>query len=218
MKRKLLWPTILGLLGFSIFVTSVALAAPSQPRAASAAAAPLFQATMTPTVTVTPTTTVTPTVTPTVTVTPSPTGTHPVATALSEYFGVPYSEIADLHDQGLGFGVIAKAYFAAQKLGEDITPEILLDEFQAGTGWGKLMKKYDLHPGRSGRGGNLGDVMSGRGPRKDSPDDGSTLDATGAGSDDDGRPGNGHGPDFTPPGHDKDKDKDKGKGPRWNRS
>ena len=64
-----------------------------------------------------------------------------------------------LHEEGLGFGVIAKAYFAAQKLGID--PQVLLDQFAAGMGWGEIMKENGLHPGRAGRGGNLGDIMSG---------------------------------------------------------
>ena len=63
-----------------------------------------------------------------------------------------------LHEEGLGFGVIAKAYFAAQKLGID--PQLLLDEFNAGTGWGNIMKNHALHPGQ-GRGNNLGAIMSG---------------------------------------------------------
>ena len=109
-----------------------------------------------------------------------------------------------LHEEGLGFGVIAKAYFAAQKLGID--PQVLLDEFAAGTGWGQIMKNHGLHPGQAGRGGNLGDIMSGHGN--------SQLDASGARippgqfkkgngqSGLDGQANNGQG---------KDKNKDKGK-------
>jgi hypothetical protein len=129
----------------------------------------LFQATVTPTVA--PPTPVTPTM-------PS-TSTHPVASAMAKYFDVPYSEIAALHQEGYGFGVIAKAYFAAQKLG--ITPRELLDEFDSGMGWGQIMKEHNLHPGQAGRGGNLGDIMSGHGRNNQSPD---SLGA-----------------DHTPPGH-----------------
>ncbi|MBI1881193.1 MAG: hypothetical protein HYR94_23685, partial [Chloroflexi bacterium] len=41
------------------------------------------------------------------------TNQHPVAAALSEYFDVDYDEIMDLHEDGYGFGNIARAYFFA---------------------------------------------------------------------------------------------------------
>jgi hypothetical protein len=97
---------------------------------------------------------------------------HPVASAIAEYFAeyfdVDASEIAALHDEGLGFGVIAHAYFVARTLdvartlGGTVTPDMVLDEFQAGKGWGEIIKDYGLHPGLAGRGGNLGGIMSGR--------------------------------------------------------
>ncbi len=109
-----------------------------------------------------------------------------------------------LHEEGLGFGVIAKAYFAAQKLGID--PQVLLDEFAAGTGWGNIMKNNGLRPGQAGRGGNLGDIMSGHGN--------SSLGASGAGHMPPGqlKKGNGLGLDDQG-GNGKDKDKgNNGKG------
>jgi hypothetical protein len=168
MKRAIFWPIILGLLGFGLFFTSVALAAPTQPAALPGETGALFQDPVTPTVTVTPT--VEP---PSPTVTPTTTTTHPVASALAKYFDVPYSEIETLHQEGYGFGVIAKAYFAAQKL--DITPTELLDKFDSGMGWGQIMKEYGLHPGQAGRGGNLGGIMSGHAQNNQS------LDSMGAG-------------------------------------
>ena len=86
---------------------------------------------------------------------------HPVASAIAKHFDVSASEIAVLHDEGLGFGVIAHAYFVARTLGT-ITPAEVLAEFQAGKGWGEIIKDYGLHPGLVGRGGNLGSIMSGR--------------------------------------------------------
>jgi hypothetical protein len=95
---------------------------------------------------------------------------HPVASAIAKYFDVDASEIAALHDEGLGFGVIAHAYFVARTLGTitpTITPAEVLAKFQAGKGWGEIIKDYGLHPGLAGpglagRGGNLGSIMSGR--------------------------------------------------------
>ncbi len=192
MKRAI-FSVLLGLLGLGILFTSAALAAPGQSLSSAAEPAVLFQAPITPTTEITSTTS----------------NTHPVAAAIATHFSgvfsTTYEGVMALHEEGLGFGVIAKAYFAAQKLGID--PQVLLDEFAAGTGWGQIMKAHGLHPGQAGRGGNLGDIMSGHGN--------SQLDASG------GRippgqlkKGNGQSDlgDQAVNGHGKDKDKDKGKG------
>ena len=146
MKRAM-FSLLLGLLSLGLFFTSVALAAPSQPLALPAEPVALFQGTITPTTDITSTTS----------------HTHPVAAAIAEYFsedfGVSYLDVMGLHEEGYGFGVIAHAYFAARKLGMD--PQTLLDQFDAGMGWGEILKDYGLHPGQAGRGGNLGDIMSG---------------------------------------------------------
>jgi hypothetical protein len=210
MKRVVL-SLILGLVGFGLFLGSTALAASGQPPATPLARpVPLFDDPITDTGSITPTVT----------------ATHPVASALAEYFHVPYAEIAALHEQGFGFGVIAHAYFIAQKLDDGTLPADLLAEFAGGKGWGVIMMEYKLHPGRAGRGGNLGTVMSGRQRGTDSVGDtwmppgqlkknqGEDTDSlppghlrqTGEGGDQDEG-----GPPTTPPGHDKDK-KDKGKG------
>jgi hypothetical protein len=166
MKRAV-FSVLLGLLGLGLFFTSVALAAPSQPLASPAGPVALFDDPISDTDEISSTTTT----------------THPVAAAIAAHFSdaftttTTYADIMALHEGGLGFGVIAKAYFAAQKLqklGFDVTPQMLLDEFAAGTGWGQIMKNHDLHPGRSGREGNLGDIMSGH-------KNNGSLDALGAG-------------------------------------
>ena len=60
------------------------------------------------------------------------------------------------------FGLpIAPGIFVAKTLGLE-EPDAILDEFQAGKGWGEIMKDNGLHPGLAGRGGNLGGIMSGR--------------------------------------------------------
>ena len=148
MKRAM-FSVLLGLLGLGIFFTSAALAAPGQPLSSAAEPVALFQVTITPTTEITST----------------PSNTHPVAAAIATHFSgvfsTTYEGVMALHEEGVGFGVIAKAYFAAQKLGID--PQVLMDEFAAGTGWGQIMKNHGLHPGQAGRGGNLGNIMSGHG-------------------------------------------------------
>jgi hypothetical protein len=209
MKRALL-PVVFGLLGFGLFFTSVALAASGQPLAASFAAdSPFFDDPITDTDTISPTVTT----------------THPVASAIADYFDLDYSEIANLHEEGLGFGVIAHAYFIGEKFG--ITPTEVISQFQSGVGWGEILKGYGLPPGVAGQGRNLGSIMStrkGGGPdaedtwmppgqrKKNQPDDttgtppGQLRQSDAANQDERG------GPPSSPPGQGKDKGKDKGKG------
>jgi hypothetical protein len=130
---------VLGLLGFGLVVTSAALAAPSQPPLASTGPGPLFSDPLTDTDSISPTIGF----------------SHPVASAMAQFFEVEYTEIMTLHQQGLGFGVIAHAYFISQTAG--ISATAVLAEFQSGMGWGTIMKKYGWHPGH---GENLGAIMS----------------------------------------------------------
>jgi hypothetical protein len=105
--------------------------------------------------------TITPTVTLTPTVTPSPTATvphtHPVGLAISLYFHLPYTEVIALHDSGVGFGVIARAYLTAKASNGVLTPTQVLAMFQAGMGWGQFKHQYGIRPGGNG----LGSIMSG---------------------------------------------------------
>jgi hypothetical protein len=142
--RRLMLPVVFGLIGFGLFFTSLAVAATEQPAAPPSGDQLPFGDPITGTDSISPTTSI----------------SHPVASAIAEYFEVDYSEIAALHEEGLGFGVIAHAYFIAGTLG--IMPTDVLAEFQAGKGWGVIVKEYGLHPGLAGRGGNLGGIMSGR--------------------------------------------------------
>jgi len=110
---------------------------------------------------ITPTLTLTWTDGPTVTATGQV--SHPVGLALATYFGVPYTTTMGLHQQGIGFGNIAKAYFLVDILAQDgvtETVEGILDQKVPGTGWGQIFKSYGLSPSSKGR--NLGQVMSGR--------------------------------------------------------
>ena len=194
MKRAI-FSVLLGLLGLGILFTSAALAAPGQSLSSSAEPVALFQAPITPTTEITSTTS----------------HTHPVAAAIASHFSgvfstpTTYAGIMALHEEGLGFGVIAKAYFAAQKLGID--PQVLLDQFASGMGWGEIMKENGLHPGRAGRGGNLGDIMSGHGNSQSDASGGRIPPGQLKKGNDQSGPD-----DQASNGQGKDKNKDKGKG------
>ena len=164
--------------------------------------------TATPTSTVTPTATLTGTLTPTVTPgpspTPEPTGTpepercHPVALAISVFFGLECKDVTELHESGVGFGVIGRAYLTALASEGQLTPEEAIEMHQSGTGWGQMMKEFGVHPGGKG----LGAIMRGT---FDSP-----LPTPGSGSDDDANAtgalndGSGPGNSDKAPGHNKD--------------
>jgi hypothetical protein len=78
--------------------------------------------------------------------------THPVGIVIAAYFNIPYTQVMTLHDEGLGFGVIARAYLTAFASGGALTPEQVLDMRQAGVGWGQIKKDYSVHPGDNGSG------------------------------------------------------------------
>ncbi len=98
-----------------------------------------------------------PTITPTVTLTPTITHTQPVAQAIALYFHIPYTEVVSLHDSGIGFGRIARAYLTALASGGTLTPTGVLEMVQNGMGWGQIKHQYGIHPGGLG----LGSIMSG---------------------------------------------------------
>jgi hypothetical protein len=104
---------------------------------------------------------------------------HPVALAIADYFGVPSAEIFAEHQEGQGFGEIARAYFLAQELAadgdptNDLTADQILALHQGGMGWGQIVRSLGLPQGNRNR--NLGLIMSGRGPK---PDKGSDTTVT----------------------------------------
>ena len=78
--------------------------------------------------------------------------THPVGIVIALYFNIPYTQVMELHDEGLGFGVIARAYLTALVSDGALTPEQVLDMVQAGVGWGQIKQEYGIHPGGNGLG------------------------------------------------------------------
>jgi len=85
---------------------------------------------------------------------------HPVAVQLAEYFGVDCAEIMAYYDSGVGFGLLARAYFLADFLGEEgLTIEDILAMPENGAGTGYFFHEYGFHPGSY----SLGMIMSGVG-------------------------------------------------------
>jgi hypothetical protein len=139
------------------------------------------------------------------------TETQPVAQAIADFFGVSVTEVLALHQEGLGLGEIARAYFLARELAadgdpaNDLTAAQILAMHQGGMGWGRIVAALGLPHGNSGR--NLGLIMR-RHKHDDQGDDGSEASATAPGqpkhNGDSHGGGNGH-------GHGKDKGHDHGK-------
>jgi hypothetical protein len=111
---------------------------------------------------------------------------HPVATALADYFDVDYDEIMTLHEEGNGFGNIAKAYFFADQLG--LTPQDLLLEAHT-SGWGNVLKQNGIHPGAVGNGGGKKSDVTGPEDSTIEPQNNGAAGLSGPG----GHGGNGHG-------------------------
>jgi len=166
---------------------------------------------------------------------------HPVALALAKVFdgllGLEEGEIMGYHEDGFGFGVIAKACWMAYALEGDATllgdilaakksgdfSSITLPEGGTAKNWGQF-KKAVLTSDKAKK--NLGAIMSGRVKPTDETDGdlgassnlGQGKGKKGKGPGEDGPPGKskkgsqGGGPPAEPPGKVKNKDKGKGGG------
>ncbi|CAG0935732.1 hypothetical protein TFLX_04582 [Thermoflexales bacterium] len=82
--------------------------------------------------------------------------THPVGIVIAVYFNIPYTQVVALHEEGFGFGTIARAYLTAAASDGALTPEQVLALRQEGVGWGEIKQDYGVHPGGLG----LGSIMS----------------------------------------------------------
>lgn len=78
--------------------------------------------------------------------------THPVGIVIAIYFNLPYTEVMQLHDEGFGFGSIARAYLTALYSDGALTPEQILAMREDGMGWGQIKKDYGINPGQNGLG------------------------------------------------------------------
>lgn len=85
--------------------------------------------------------------------------THPVGLVIALYFSIPYTEVMELHNDGLGFGDIARAYLTAAASGGTLTPEQVLAMRQDGIGWGQIKQDYGIHPGGNGLGSIKGNKV-----------------------------------------------------------
>ena len=71
----------------------------------------------------------------------------------SKNFG---SQVMTLHDDGFGFGTIARAYLTAAASNGALTPDQVLALRQEGVGWGQIKKEYGVQPGGNGLGSIMG--------------------------------------------------------------
>lgn len=91
-------------------------------------------------------------------ITPTVTITNPVAAMIADFFDLDVAQVQAWHDEGLGYGEIARAYFLAELSDKSVAEVMAL--YQGGLGWGEVAKTLGLAPGNKGR--NLGSIMSGR--------------------------------------------------------
>ncbi len=82
--------------------------------------------------------------------------THPVGIIIALYFHIPYTEVMTLHDEGFGFGEIARVYLTAQASDGALTPEQILAMREDGMGWGQIKKQFGVKPGGNGLGSIMG--------------------------------------------------------------
>ncbi len=137
------------------------------------------------------------TITPEPSVTPEPTqADQKVAQAIADEYEVDVKDIIALHQEGLGYGEIAKAYALAEITGKSV--EDILAMKKEERGWGEIAQELKVDPGKWDP--NLGKVINENKP-KDNP--GQEHRASSSNDNDKGNNGN---------GNSNDKDKDNGKG------
>lgn len=96
---------------------------------------------------------------------------HPVAMWISKRFELDYDKLMAMHEAGIGWGNLVKAYHLAQvnsNLG--ITGEELLDMRLEGKGWGNITRELGTYPGKTspawGRDKDLPHPNPNAGPKK----------------------------------------------------
>jgi hypothetical protein len=73
---------------------------------------------------------------------------HPMALKLSRYFDLAYDQAMALHEEGIGFGVILKAYrLAAANPEAGVTGADLFQMHLDGMGWGEIWHETGVRPG-----------------------------------------------------------------------
>ena len=74
---------------------------------------------------------------------------HPVAKWLADRFSLDYSELMAMHEAGIGWGTLIKAYHLAQVYPNKVVDGMdLVDRRLEGEGWGNITREMGIHPGR----------------------------------------------------------------------
>ncbi|MDF1513299.1 MAG: hypothetical protein P1S60_05775, partial [Anaerolineae bacterium] len=76
------------------------------------------------------------------------TADHPVALWIANRFGRSYDELMAMHEAGIGWGVIVKAFYLAQVNDKGVTADELMDRHLAGEGWGNIARELGTYPGK----------------------------------------------------------------------
>jgi hypothetical protein len=75
---------------------------------------------------------------------------HPIALWMAKKFDLDYDELMAMHEAGVGWGNIVKAYHMAQaNPALDATGEELLDMRLEGKGWGNITRELGSKPGKA---------------------------------------------------------------------
>ena len=97
---------------------------------------------------------------------------HPVASEMARYFELDYEQIKTLHDEGAGFGNLAKALFLAQQMEDTDSFVEFVNDIDL-NGWGQVKKGEQV-----GRVGSVGSIM--RYAKKPAPNPDDPGDSSGA--------------------------------------
>lgn len=79
---------------------------------------------------------------------------HPVALWMAKRFDPSYEDFMAMHEDGLGWGNIVKAYHMAEAIAqansnEEVSGEDLLDMRLEGKGWGNITRELGTKPGKT---------------------------------------------------------------------
>lgn len=78
-----------------------------------------------------------------------------VAQSIAKFFGVSMDDVKKMHDDGLGYGEIVRAYTLAKSTGKSVTDIIALEK--SGKGWGEIERSLNVTPGKLSS--TLGTIM-----------------------------------------------------------
>ena len=73
---------------------------------------------------------------------------HPVAVWMASRFGTSYDALLAMHEAGIGWGVMVKAFYLAQANDQGVSAGELIDRHLEGEGWGTIVRELGTYPGK----------------------------------------------------------------------